>query len=85
LFKRKTEVVDDSTKVICASNLLKVALEVQLCATLYIPYVDNLLKGFESRFKEPDRMKFIVPFITNPLLERDKNESAELILCSRKM
>jgi hypothetical protein len=48
-------------------------------ASVLILCIDELLKEFERRFKDFERMKFTVPFITDPFQERDKSESAELI------
>jgi hypothetical protein len=47
-------------------------------ASVYILCIDELLKDFERRFKDFERMKFTVSFITNPYQERDVSESAEL-------
>jgi hypothetical protein len=52
---------------------------------VYILCIDKLLKDFEIRFKDFERIKITESFITNPFQERDISESAELILlCSRK-
>jgi hypothetical protein len=48
-------------------------------ASVYILYIDKLLKEFERRFKDFEHMKFTVSFITNPFQERDVSKSAELI------
>jgi hypothetical protein len=48
-------------------------------ASVYIPCIDKLLKEVERIFKDFERMKFTVSFITNQFQERDISESAELI------
>jgi hypothetical protein len=58
---------------------------VQICAdgafdaSVYNLCIDELLRGFERRFKDSERMNFTVSFITNPFQEGDISESAELI------
>jgi hypothetical protein len=47
--------------------------------SLYILCIDKILKKFERRFKDFERVKFTVSFITNPFQERDIGESDELI------
>jgi hypothetical protein len=46
---------------------------------VYLLCTDKLLKGFKRIFKDFERMKFNLSFITNPFQERDISESAELI------
>jgi hypothetical protein len=64
---------------------------VQSCAggtfdvSVYIIYIDKLLKEFERRFKDFEYMKFTVSFITNPFQERDARVLNLFLLCSRKM
>jgi hypothetical protein len=49
------------------------------CVCLHYIYIDKLLKEYERRFKDSERMKFAVSFITNPFQERDVSESVKLI------
>jgi len=48
-------------------------------ASVYILCINRLLKEFEKRFKDYECMKFTVPFITNPLQQRNISERAKLI------
>jgi hypothetical protein len=48
-------------------------------ASVYILCIDKLLKEIERRYKDSERMKFTVSFITNPFQERDTSQSAEFI------
>jgi hypothetical protein len=48
-------------------------------ASVYIMCNYKLIKEFERRFKDAERMKFTLSFITNPFQESDTSEKAELI------
>jgi hypothetical protein len=47
--------------------------------SVYMLFIDKLLKECERRYKDFEHMKFTLSFITNPYQERDVSEIAELI------